>query len=84
LAALAPFLTLYYEGLGMSGRQIGVLAATLPLVSLFAASLWGGLADATRQQRRRPDIWPTRTRQPRQMQQRAVEFGVTAILARCP
>jgi PPP family 3-phenylpropionic acid transporter len=52
LAAFAPFLTLYYEGLGMSGRQIGVLAAILPLVSLLAASLWGGLADATRQHRR--------------------------------
>lgn len=52
LATVAPFLTLYYEDLGMGGRQIGVLAAILPLVSLFAASFWGGLADATHQHRR--------------------------------
>lgn len=47
-----PFLALYYEGLGLSGRQIGVLTAIPPLIALFAASLWGGLADATRQHRR--------------------------------
>ena len=52
LAALMPFLALYYEGLGMSGRQIGVLTAIPPLIALFAASLWGGLADATHQHRR--------------------------------
>ena len=52
LAALVPFLALYYEGLGMSGRQIGVLTAIPPLISLVAASLWGGLADATHQHRR--------------------------------
>lgn len=52
LAAVAPFLALYYEELGMSGRQIGVLTAISPLISIFAAALWGGLADATRQHRR--------------------------------
>ena len=52
LAALMPFLALYYEGLGLSGRQIGVLTAIPPLIALFAASLWGGLADATHQHRR--------------------------------
>lgn len=51
LAALMPFLALYYEGLGLSGRQIGVLTAIPPLMALFAASLWGGLADATQQHR---------------------------------
>ncbi|MEZ4770798.1 MAG: major facilitator superfamily domain-containing protein 6 [Caldilineales bacterium] len=52
LAALAPFVALYYEGLGLDGRQIGVLTAIPPLIALFAASLWGGLADATHQHRR--------------------------------
>jgi PPP family 3-phenylpropionic acid transporter len=50
-AALLPFLVLYYEQLGLSGGQIGVLTAILPLVTLFAASFWGGLADATQQHR---------------------------------
>jgi MFS family permease len=48
-ASLLPFLVLYYEQLGLSGGQIGVLTAILPLVTLFAASFWGGLADATKQ-----------------------------------
>lgn len=48
-ASLLPFLVLYYEQLGLSGSQIGVLTAILPLVTLFAASFWGGLADATQQ-----------------------------------
>lgn len=52
LAALAPFLVLYYEDLGLNGRQIGVLSALPPLVTLFAASIWGALADTTRQHQR--------------------------------
>jgi PPP family 3-phenylpropionic acid transporter len=51
-AAIYPFLTLFYESLGLTGRQIGILAAIPPLVMLFAASFWGGLADATQQHRR--------------------------------
>jgi MFS family permease len=46
-AAVLPFLTLYYESLGLSGRQIGMLAGLPPLVMLFTASIWSGLADAT-------------------------------------
>lgn len=45
-ASLAPFLVLYYEHLGLSGRQIGVLTGLLPLVTLFSAPVWGGAADA--------------------------------------
>lgn len=47
MASLSPFLALYYAQLGLSGDQSGTLAAIPTLVSLFAASLWGGLADAT-------------------------------------
>ena len=47
-AALLPFLALYYEGLGLSGRQIGLLAGISPLVGLVAAPLWGALADISR------------------------------------
>ena len=47
-AALLPFLALYFESLGLTGRQIGFLAGISPLVSLFGAPLWGALADASR------------------------------------
>jgi PPP family 3-phenylpropionic acid transporter len=51
-ASLFPFIVLFYKQLGLSGSQIGVLTAIPPLITLFAASLWGGLADATQQHRR--------------------------------
>ncbi len=51
LAALMPFLVLYYQQLGFNGAQIGLLTALSPLVSLVGAPLWTGLADATRHHR---------------------------------
>lgn len=50
-ACLAPFLTLHYEALGLSGAQIGTLAALIPLLMLVSAPLWGGLSDATNRHR---------------------------------
>ena len=47
LAALVPFLALYYQELGLPGAQIGILLGISPLVSLLANPLWSGLADAT-------------------------------------
>jgi len=47
MAALGPFLGLYYEQIGLSGRQIGLLFGIPPLLTLVSAPLWGGLADAT-------------------------------------
>jgi PPP family 3-phenylpropionic acid transporter len=44
---LLPFLTLYYQDLGISGREIGVLTAIVPLITLFGAAIWGMVADAT-------------------------------------
>ncbi len=46
-ACLVPFLTLHYESLGLSGAQIGTLAAIVPLLTLLSAPLWGGFSDAT-------------------------------------
>ncbi len=43
--AILPFLTLFYKQVGMDTYRIGILAALLPLISLFAGPLWGGLAD---------------------------------------
>ena len=51
VAFASPFVVLYFQGLGFSGPQIGVLVGLSPLVVLFAAPLWTGLADATRRHR---------------------------------
>lgn len=50
-AALVPYLTLHYEALGLSGAQIGTLAALMPLMTLISAPLWGGFSDATNRHR---------------------------------
>lgn len=49
MASLGPFLIIYYDGLGFSGRQIGVLAAIPPLLSLVVVPLWGAVADISQQ-----------------------------------
>lgn len=46
-AFIAPFIVLYYQNLGFDGAQIGLLTGLSPLITLFAAPLWTGLADAT-------------------------------------
>lgn len=51
-ASLIPFLVIYYEELGFSGKQIGLLVAIPPLVSLIGAPVWGAAADATKQHKR--------------------------------
>ncbi|HHX64982.1 MAG TPA: MFS transporter [Chloroflexi bacterium] len=52
MATLAPFIVLYYQQIGLSGQQIGVLSGIAPVVTLFSAPLWGGISDATRQHKR--------------------------------
>ena len=46
-ASLSPFLVLFYRQQGLDEGQIGLLAGMQPLMTLAAASLWGGLADST-------------------------------------
>jgi PPP family 3-phenylpropionic acid transporter len=50
-ATVSPFVLLYYQGLGFSGAQIGILAGVGPLITLASAPLWTGLADATHRHR---------------------------------
>jgi oligosaccharide:H+ symporter len=50
-AALGPFQALYFQHLGLSGDQIGLLMGFIPLVILLAAPFWTGLADATHRHR---------------------------------
>lgn len=45
VGAAAPYLPVYYQSLGMSLEQIGLLAAVLALSALFAAPLWGLVGD---------------------------------------
>jgi MFS transporter, PPP family, 3-phenylpropionic acid transporter len=47
-AALLPFFVLFYQGLGFSGAQIGLLTGVPPLITLIGAPFGTGLADSTR------------------------------------
>ena len=51
-ASLLPYLALIYEQRGMVGHRIGILTAIPPLITLFAASFWSGVADATQYHKR--------------------------------
>jgi MFS family permease len=46
-ACLFPYFVLFYQSLGFSGAQIGLLTGLTPLVTLVAAPLWTNLADST-------------------------------------
>jgi len=50
--ALIPYLNLYYQQVGMSTPQIGVLAALPTVTALVAGPFWGGAADALHLHRR--------------------------------
>ncbi len=45
LAGFAPYVVLYWQSLGFTGPQIGILTFIPPVVTLFAAPVWTGLAD---------------------------------------
>jgi PPP family 3-phenylpropionic acid transporter len=51
MAALVPYLVIYYQSLGLSGSQIGLLTGIPTLMSLLSTPVWGGLADATNKKR---------------------------------
>lgn len=44
-SALYPYQALYFQSIGLSGGQIGLLMALPPLISLFASPFWTGIAD---------------------------------------
>lgn len=45
-AFLQPYIIVYFDTLGFSGAQIGLLAGMVPLVIMVGATFWTGLADA--------------------------------------
>lgn len=48
ISILFPYLALFYQAQGLTGSQIGLLAAISPIISFFGAPLWTGAADASR------------------------------------
>lgn len=44
-SALYPYQALYFQSIGLSAEQIGLLVALPPLISLFASPFWTGIAD---------------------------------------
>jgi MFS transporter, PPP family, 3-phenylpropionic acid transporter len=50
-AFIAPFMVLYYQSLGFTGTQIGLLTGLTPLITLFSAPFWTGLADTRHRHR---------------------------------
>jgi MFS family permease len=46
-ASLLPYFVLFYQSLGFSGAQIGLLTGIPPLITLFGAPFGTGLADRT-------------------------------------
>ena len=48
LSTVLPFFVLFYQELGFSGAQIGLLTGVPPLFSLVASPFWTSLADAKR------------------------------------
>ena len=47
ISFLFPFLALFYKSQGLTGGQIGLLAAISPIISFFGAPIWTGAADST-------------------------------------
>jgi PPP family 3-phenylpropionic acid transporter len=46
IACWGPYIVLYYQRLGLSGTQLGLLNAILPLGMAFLAPIWGYVADS--------------------------------------
>ncbi len=51
MAAMMPFLVLFYQHLGFSGTEIGILTGITPLISLVGGPFWTGVADSTQRHR---------------------------------
>src|SRR5690606_2392612 len=51
LAALVPYMSLYYQENGLTPTQIGILSGLIPLGTWISSPFWGGIADARQRHR---------------------------------
>jgi MFS transporter, PPP family, 3-phenylpropionic acid transporter len=49
IASYTPYMVLYYQSLGFSGAQIGILTGVLPLLTLVSVPFWTRQADRNNQ-----------------------------------
>jgi PPP family 3-phenylpropionic acid transporter len=47
LAALMPYLSIYFASRGLTGFEIGILLSLIPLLTMLGAPFWTAVADAT-------------------------------------
>ena len=47
LAALMPYLSIYFASRGLTGLEIGFLSSLVPLMTMLGAPVWTEIADAT-------------------------------------
>ena len=47
MAMVLPYMVLFYQNLGFSGAQIGLLSGITPLITMLFAPVWTGLADTS-------------------------------------
>jgi PPP family 3-phenylpropionic acid transporter len=45
MGIFVPFLNVYYKGIGLSGKQIGLISTVGALTAIFAGPMWGLLCD---------------------------------------
>lgn len=51
LAALVPYMSLYYQDNGLTPTQIGILSGLIPLGTWISSPFWSGIADARQRHR---------------------------------
>ena len=51
IAVFNPFLALYYQSIGRSGAEIGLLTGIMPLISMLGGPIWGALGDVSHRYR---------------------------------
>ena len=51
IAAYSPYLVLYFQSIGLTGTQIGLITGITPLITLVSVPFWTGVADRTNRHR---------------------------------
>lgn len=51
IASYSPYMVLYFQSIGLTGTQIGLLTGITPLITLISVPFWTGLADRTNHHR---------------------------------